>query len=86
MKKGNDILALVVYGETLYSHKPLPDWVRTPEMYMPVRQTSDQMTLLQAKRGLCHKSGGSIDVCRQCPAPCPMGKRCMELTEEVQKA
>lgn len=84
MKKGNDILARVMYGDVTYTHKPMPDWVRTPSIYMPSRQSSAQMTLLQAKRGLCHKSCGDIAVCRKFPAPCPMGKRCMELTKEVQ--
>lgn len=58
----------------------------TPSMYMPYKVPAERMTLEQARRGLCPRINGNVSLCRQCPAPCPMGKRCMELTEEVQKA
>lgn len=84
MKKGAENTQRVVYGDNVYRRKPLPDFVRTRSLYMPQRTLSKDMTLMMARRGLCHKCGGDINVCRKCPAPCAMGKRCMELTQEEQ--
>lgn len=81
MKKGTLITSRVTFGGTIEVRKPLPGWVKTPELYMPSRTPSSAMTLQQARRGLCHKSGGNLDACRVCPSPCPMGKRCMELVD-----
>ena len=81
MKKGTLITSRVTFGDTIEVRKPLPGWVKTPELYMPSRTPSSAMTLQQARRGLCHKSGGKLDACRECPSPCPMGKRCMELVD-----
>lgn len=80
MRKGDKLTNRVVYGDTVEIRKPLPWWVRTPALYMPNLRPASEMTLEQARRGLCAKSRGKIDVCRKCPAPCGMGKRCMELT------
>lgn len=82
MKKGTLITSRGTFGDTIEVRKPLPGWVKTPELYMPSRTPSSAMTLQQARRGLCHKSGGNLDACRVCPSPCPMGKRCMELVDQ----
>lgn len=38
----------------------VPDWVKTPELYMPSRRKANEMTVAQLKRGLCYKSGGGL--------------------------
>lgn len=51
----------------------------TANLYMPTRKRTSQMTLKQAKRGMCSKSGGNPQVCAECPAACRMGMRVLEL-------
>lgn len=51
-------------------------------MYLPQRQEGaiDLETLpdIQLRRGLCAKSGGKLEVCRKCGAPCSFGRILME--------
>ena len=86
MKKANILTNRVTYGDVNEPRKPLPDWVKTPELYMPKRTPASEMSLAMAKRGLCAKSAGNLEVCRSCPAPCPMGKRSIELTDHPELA
>lgn len=56
----------------------VPDWVRTPELYMPARRKAEEMTVAQLKRGLCFKSGGNWQVCQRCPQRCGIGDRLVQ--------
>lgn len=53
----------------------IPDWVRTPELYMPARRKPEEMTVAQLKRGMCYKSGGDWSVCERCSARCGIGEQ-----------
>ena len=65
----------------------------TPEVYIPCGQGAPPVTRQPAhivRRGMCYKSGGDVDVCRECPAQCVYGKRMIELEgekhDEAEKA
>lgn len=62
--------------ERPYSEQYLiPDWVKTPELYMPARRKPPEMTVAQLKRGMCFKSGGDWHVCQNCPQRCGVGEQ-----------
>lgn len=65
--------------ERTYTEQYLvPDWVRTPELYMPARRKAAEMTVAQLKRGLCFKSGGNWQVCQNCPQRCGIGEQLVQ--------
>jgi hypothetical protein len=53
-----------------------PDHISTESMYIrnPDRKPLRTMPTHILLRGLCHKSGGDVEVCKRCPAPCSFGK------------
>lgn len=55
---------------------------RTPGMYLPQRQSGaidlTRLSDLKLRLGLCAKSGGKLEVCRKCGAPCVFGRILME--------
>ena len=57
------------------------NWERTPGMYLPCgeRETLDLQALPESvvRRGLCAKSGGSVEVCKTCPGGCRFGAEMM---------
>lgn len=56
----------------------IPDWVRTPGLYMPERRKPAEMTVAQLKRGMCFKSGGNWRVCQACPKRCGVGEQMVQ--------
>ncbi len=52
---------------------------------LPENVPAAQMTLQEARRGLCWRSGGDVRVCRECRAPCAFGQRVMDLTKEAEE-
>lgn len=73
-------------ADDISTAKQVPVDHRTWEMYLPFRTPVSEMSLAQAKRGLCHKSGGDPHVCESCPAPCIIGKRVLELMGGAEDA
>lgn len=57
----------------------LPERIRTPELYVPQRQTAEQMTVEHLMRGLCQKSRGDWHVCQTCPGGCSYGNRLVQV-------
>lgn len=47
---------------------------RTEELYVPNRKTIADMDAGWLKRNLCHAAQGNVNNCRECPAPCMIGK------------
>lgn len=47
---------------------------RTEEMYLPTDMGKpipvEQLTMDELRRGLCQRSGGRVDACRNCAAGC----------------
>lgn len=63
----------------------LPSRIRTDRLYVPERQTAEQMTVEHLKRGMCPKSRGDWHVCQSCPGGCSYGRRLVRvMTGEVQ--
>ena len=58
---------------------------RTDGMYLPKGKRLSSMTLEEASRGLCPRSGGDSRVCREnCPAPCGIGRWVLFLEQAKQ--
>lgn len=57
----------------------LPERIRTHEMYVPERQTAEEMTVENLRRGLCPKSRGDWHVCEHCPGGCSYGRRLVQV-------
>lgn len=53
---------------------PLPEFLRTPDMYVPPRKPVEDMTNEQLTRGMCAKSQKYLSVCLACPARCSFGR------------
>lgn len=55
---------------------------KTQGMYLPQRQSGavdlESLPDLKLRLGLCAKSGGKLEVCRKCGAPCVFGRILME--------
>lgn len=55
---------------------------RTENMYLPSQVPVEEMSLSEARRGLCARAMGSTVACRSgCGAGCRFGRRVMELEE-----
>lgn len=55
---------------------------RTENMYLPSQVPVEEMSLTQARRGLCARAMGSTAACRSgCGAVCRFGRRVMELED-----
>lgn len=63
----------------VHAETQLPVDYRTEELYLPMRKGIERMTPEELRRGLCYKSGGKLETCRKCPAPCTIGRRLLEL-------
>lgn len=63
----------------------VPDWVRTPELYMPSRRKAHEMTVAQLKRGLCFKSGGDWRKCQTCLGKCTIGEQMVKYMTGVEE-
>ena len=58
---------------------------RTEGMYFPKKKSLAAMTLEEARRGLCPRSGGDSRVCRSdCPAPCRIGRWVISLEDAAR--
>lgn len=57
----------------------LPERIRTPELYVPQRQTAEEMTVENLRRGLCPKCRGDWQVCQTCPGGCSYGNRLVQV-------
>ena len=59
----------------------------TAELYVPYGPGVPKIEKLPpeiVRRGMCYKSGGDVDVCRECPAKCRFGKRMIQAEEEAR--
>src|SRR5699024_10806420 len=55
---------------------------RTENMYLPSQVPVEEMSLSEARRGLCARAMGSTAACRSdCGAGCRFGRRVMELED-----
>ena len=55
---------------------------RTENMYLPSQVSVEEMSLSEARRGLCARAMGSTAACRSgCGAVCRFGRRVMELED-----
>lgn len=55
---------------------------RTENMYLPSQVPVEEMSMTQARRGLCPRAMGSTAACRSgCGAVCRFGRRVMELED-----
>lgn len=55
---------------------------RTENMYLPSQVPVEEMSMTQARRGLCPRAMGSTAACRSdCGAGCRFGRRVMELED-----
>ena len=55
---------------------------RTENLYLPSQVPVEEMSMTQARRGLCARAMGSTTACRSgCGAGCRFGRRVMELAE-----
>lgn len=55
---------------------------RTENMYLPSQVPVEEMSMTQARRGLCARAMGSTAACRSdCGAGCRFGRRVMELED-----
>lgn len=64
----------------------LPERIRTPELYMPERQTAEEMTVEHLRRGLCAKSRGDWHECQACRGGCSFGARLVQVMTGQAKA
>ena len=56
------------------------DKIRTESLYFPKKKALDAMTLEEARRGMCQRSGGDTQVCRKdCSAKCRIGRQVLFL-------
>lgn len=55
-----------------------PVWVKTPEIYVPTKKPIKDWTDEEIRRGLCPKSGGMVEACRNCKSVCLYGCAMME--------
>lgn len=62
----------------------MPDYVRTPSLYLPMGKWAHEMTYNELLRGLCHRAQGGkgVDECYTCAAPCTIGKMLLKRKEE----
>jgi len=62
----------------------MPDYVRTPSLYLPMGKWAHEMTYKELLRGLCHKAqiGKGVDECITCSGPCTFGKLLLKRREE----
>lgn len=59
--------------------------MRTESLYFPKKKALSAMPLVEARRGLCPRSGGDSQVCRSdCPSRCRIGK-CVIALEESER-
>lgn len=57
-------------------------WDRTENMYLPSQVPVEEMSLSEARRGLCARAMGSTAACRSgCGALCRFGRRVMALED-----
>lgn len=58
---------------------------RTDEMYLPTVMGKpipvEQLTMDELRRGLCQRSGGRVDACRNCAAGCRWGREMVRKLE-----
>lgn len=55
---------------------------RTESLYLPSQVSVEEMSLDEARRGLCSRAMGSAEACRRgCGALCRFGRRVMELED-----
>lgn len=47
---------------------------RTEELCIPKDKALPDMDAVWLKRNLCHAAQGNVNNCRECPAPCMIGK------------
>lgn len=64
----------------------LPERIRTPELYVPLRQTAEEMTVEHLRRGLCQKCRGDWHVCQTCPGGCSYGNRLVQVMTGAAQA
>lgn len=64
----------------------LPERIRTPELYVPQRQTAEEMTVENLRRGLCPKCRGDWQVCQTCPGGCSYDNRLVQVMTGQAKA
>lgn len=50
-----------------------PGWVKTPEIYVQTKKPIKDWTDEEIRRGLCPKSGGRVEACRNCKSVCLYG-------------
>lgn len=62
-----------------------PVWVKTPECYVPTKKPIKDWTDEELRRGLCPKSGGRVEACRECKSVCLYGFAMMGRVMEKQK-
>lgn len=58
---------------------------RTDSMYLPVDPyreiMPEEMTTDELRRGLCHRCGGRVDVCKTCAGGCRWGREMVRRME-----
>lgn len=58
----------------------------TPDIYIPVNNQHpiplEEDPTEHLMRGMCQKSGGSVDVCKTCPGGCRWGKEILRRMEQ----
>lgn len=64
---------------------PLPEFLRTPDMYVPPKKPVEDMTVEQLARGMCAKSQKNLSVCLACPARCSFGRELIRRVESGGK-
>lgn len=69
----------------IWQAKQNPSYVKTEKLYVDTDTPVEQMSLEEAKRGMCAAAGNDVLKCESCLAKCKFGRRIVELLKPVPK-
>lgn len=68
----------------IWQAKQNPSYVKTDKLYVDTDVPVEQMSLEEAKRGMCAVAGNDVLKCESCSAKCKFGRRIVELLKPVE--
>lgn len=68
----------------IWQAKQNPSYVKTDKLYVDTDVPVEQMSLEEAKRGMCAAAGNDVLKCESCSAKCKFGRRIVELLKPVE--
>lgn len=69
----------------IWQAKQNPSYVKTDKLYVDTDVPVEQMSLEEAKRGMCAAAGNDVLKCESCSAKCKFGRRIVDLLKPVEK-